>query len=183
MISELLLNFPDSASLKTFVIEDASLYNENLPITCGQLCIKTPGFTHIHTYEPTANFKINVTLESLGLQVVNSFSTLGDLPDGNYQIRYSINPNNKLFVEYNYYNVKQLYAQYILQLCKYFNNKCDMTQKQQNIEMNRLFEISNLISYAKISAEECDDVNNADNLYNSAKSKINSTCNGTTTCK
>lgn len=173
MISELLLNFNPGTSLKSFMIEDASIYNPNLPITCGQLSVKAPGFTYPHTFEPLPEFKLKINLGNLGLQNTDSVNCLGELPDGNYEIRYSINPNDKLFVEYNYYNVAKLNSLYIKQLCNYFNNMCNMSKKEQTAETDRLFEIRQLIEYAKHSAEDCGDVNQADDLYNSAKDKLN----------
>ena len=182
MISELLLNFDYNNSCKSFTIKDSSVYNTVLPITCGQLTVKTPGFTCSHTFEVLPNFEIKVNLGNLGLQNVNDPEALKVLPEGNYEIRYSINPNDKLFVEYNYYNVCSLHNTYIKAVCKFFNNKCDMTKKEQQAEIDRLFEISNLIDYAKISAEECGDVKMADSLYEEAKDKLNSKANDCSTC-
>ena len=180
MISELLLNFDYSSSCKSFIIKDASIYNATLPITCGQLRVKTPGFTCEHTFETLPNFEIKVNLGNLGIQNVNDQGFLKALPEGNYEIRYSINPNDKLYVEYNYYNTCQLHNDYIKALCKFFNNKCDMNKKEQQNEIDKLFEISNLIDYAKIAAEECGDVKMADKLYNEAKEKLNN--HGCSTC-
>jgi len=182
MISELLLNFDYNNSCKSFTIKDSSIYNTVIPVTCGQLTVKTPGFNCPHTFEVTPNFDIKVNLGNLGLQNVNDPEALKVLPEGNYEIRYSINPNDRLFVEYNYYNVCSLYNDYIKAVCKFFNNKCDMTKKEQQAEIDRLFEISNLIEYAKISAEECGDVKMADSLYEEAKQKLNSKGYGCSTC-
>lgn len=173
MISELLLRFEQDKSCKTFTIKDASVYNTALPVTCGQLTVKVPGFSNCHTFDVAASFSTQVNLSTLGIQDINDPNELYELPDGNYFIRYSINPNDKLFVEYNYYNVCKLYCSYIKILCKFFTNKCDMTVKEQNLEIDRLFEISSLIEYAKIAAEDCGDTDLADNLYNSARDKIN----------
>lgn len=180
MISELLLNFDYSPSCKSFIIKDASVYNPNLPITCGQLTVKTPGFTYSHTFEPLPNFEIKVNLGNLGIQNTDDAGCLKLLPEGNYEIRYSINPNDKLYVEYNYYNTCQLHNEYIKAVCKFLNNKCDMTKKEQQIKIDELFEISNLIDYAKIAAEECGDIKMADKLYNEAKDKLKA--NGCSTC-
>jgi hypothetical protein len=57
-----------------------------------------------------------------------------------------------------------------------------MTKKEQQAEIERLFEISNLIDYAKIAAEECGDVKMADSLYAEAKEKLNKKNNGCSTC-
>lgn len=183
MISELLLSFNYTPSCKSFTIKDASVYNTVLPITCGQLTVKTPGFSCAHTFETLPEFEIKVNLGNLGIQNVDSPDCLKVLPDGNYEIRYSINPNDKLYVDYNYYNVCSLYSEYLKAVCKFLNNKCDLSKKEQQAEIDRLFEISNLIDYAKISAEECGDVKMADSLYEEAKQKLNLKSNGCPTCR
>ena len=180
MISELLLNFDYTPSCKSFTIKDASIYNTVLPVTCGQLTVKTPGFTCEHTFEVLPEFEIKINLGNLGIQNVNDPTCLKVLPEGNYEIKYSINPNDKLYVEYNYYNTCQLHNEYIKAICKFLNNKCDMTKKEQQLEIDRLFEISNLIDYAKVAAEECGDIKMADKLYNEAKDKLK--IHGCSTC-
>lgn len=172
MKSELLLSFESNNSCKSFTIKDSSIYNTTLPITCCQLMVKVPGFTYPHTFELLPEFNLKVNMGNLGLQNVNSPECLNKLPDGNYEIRYSINPNTLLYVEYNYYSVCQLYNEYIKALCKFFNNKCDLTKSEQEKEIEKLFEISNLIEYSKIAAEECNDIPMANNLYNNAKEKL-----------
>ena len=49
--------------------------------------------------------------------------------------------------------------------------------------IDRLFEIVNLIEYAKISAEECDDIEGADALYKEAENKLKNVEDGCKTCR
>lgn len=181
MVSELLLNFIGTTSCKSFIIQDVSIYNPNLPVTCGQLEVNVPGFTYSHTFEVIKDFTLKVNAGNLGIQSMTSNKQLQPLPDGNYTIRYSINPNSQLFVEYNYYNTCSLYSVYMKQVCYFFNNKCDMTKTEQDKEIKRLFDLSISLDHIKISAEECDDVTTADNLYLSVKEKLNK--NECKTCK
>jgi len=168
MISELLLDFIPNTSCKLFTVKDVSLYNENLPVTCGLLEIKAPGFTYVVNTEVERDFEQKVTMSFLQLQSQGAKYN-NPLPDGNYEIKYSINPNEVLFVEYNYYSTCNLYNNYISQLCDYFNKSCELTQAEQEKEMERLFEISTLLDNVKISAQECNDVPTADRLYEKAK--------------
>lgn len=166
MITELLLNIETNKSGKSFLIKDMSVYNSTLPITCTQLSVKVPGFTHIHTFEPLPNFEQLVNLSNLGIQNVNSNSNLHVLPDGVYEIKYSINPNDKLFVEYIYFNTFKLHSLYIEKVCKFLSKKCDMTTKEKKDHVEWLWEISNNLDLIKIAAEECHEIEIAENIYN-----------------
>lgn len=176
MISELLLNIETNKSGKSFLIKDMSVYNPMLPVTCSQLTIKVPGFTYTKTFELLPEFELLVNMGNLGLQNVNDSSNLHTLPDGAYEIRYSINPNDKLFVEYVYFNVNKLYKLYIEKVTHFLAKKCDMTIKQKEDMIELLWTISNNIELAKISAEDCQDLEGAQTIYNNTLNLLTLKC-------
>jgi hypothetical protein len=176
MISELLLNIETNKSGKSFLIKDMSIYNSMLPITCGQLTVKVPGFTNAHTFEPLPDFEVKVNLGNLGIQNVNSPNHLQVLPDGAYEIRYSINPNDQLYVDYIYFNTYKIYKLYIEQVCKFLSTKCDMSLKQKQKRIEDLWEISYNISLAKIAAEDCHDLENAQMIYTNTLNLLQKLC-------
>ena len=51
-----------------------------------------------------------------------------------------------------------------------------MTTKQKESEINKLWEISNNIELAKISAEDCHDIESAETIYNNTLNILNSSC-------
>ena len=183
MQTELYLNITPNNTCKSFTVKDISFYNENLPVTCGQLEVSAPGFSYSHTFEVSKDFDLTVNMSNLGLIPAINQSSLASIPDGNYSIKYSINPNAYLYVEYNYYSVCQLYSKYVAASCKFLSSRCDLTKAEQSDMIDRLFEIVNLIEYAKISAEECDDIEGADALYKEAENKLKNVEDGCKTCR
>jgi len=176
MISTLILNIESKNDPYYFVITDRSHYNPNLPVTCGTLEIKVPGAKHSVFFNVLPNFSTSYNASSLRIQIATSHDTLIPLPDGPYYIKYSINPNEQLYVEYVFYNVAMLKSKYFEKVCGFFENKCDYTIKQQNEKIEELWQISNNLDLIKIAAEECNNVQEATLLYNKTYELINKYC-------
>jgi hypothetical protein len=172
MISELLLNFTTNSGCKSFTIKDVSNYNENLPVTCGQLVITTPGFCNISYFDVPKDFEKTFNLSNLGHQIVDGIHCLTDLPEGNYTIKYSINPNDVLFVEYNYFHTCLTERRYFDAVCQYLEDRCDMTISEKRERREKLDDIYSALKMSKISAEECNDVETADELLAEANDKL-----------
>ena len=184
MKSELFLDIKQNNGCKTFTVKDISAYNPDIPVTCGTLRIKVPGFNTPKYYDVLEGFELIVNMSNLGLQKTWNHECLSALPDGLYSIRYSINPNDKLFVDYYYYQTCNIYKKYTDAVCNFLNNKCDLSKKEQEAKIDDLFEISQLIDYAKISAETCGDPDSAEEMYNEALEKIKKEgTNGCSTCR
>ena len=164
-MTELYLDIQKNNSCKSISIRDASIYNPDLPITCTQLQVKVPGFTNVHTFTPLPHFTQLANMSNLGIYKIGS---LPKIPDGNYEIRYSINPNDQIFVEYNYFSTCQLFEEYVEACLKAY--KIEGILKNKTID--KLFEVSNLMEHAKIAAEECGDANQAAILYKQAQRKL-----------
>ncbi len=184
MISDLILDITPTSSCKSFLIKDISIYNEVLPVTCGTLSVLAPGYCTPHYYDVKQGFTKQVNMSNLGLQIVANNDCLSELPDGVFNIRYSINPNDTLFVEYNYFNNCKITKTYMEAICSFLNNKCDLNKKEQKEQLDLLFEISQLIELSKAAAESCDDVDTAMELYKEAKDNLNKiNSGGCKTCK
>lgn len=164
-MTELYLDIQKNNSCKSILLKDASIYNPDLPITCTQLSVKVPGFTHAHVFEPLPNFEVLANMSNLGIY---KHSPLPKIPDGNYEIRYSINPNDRIFVEYNYFSVCQLFEEYIEACLKAYKLEGNLSNKT----IDKLFEVSNLMEHAKIAAEECGNADQAATLYKQAQRKL-----------
>lgn len=172
MISELLLNFKANVGGKSFTIEDQSIYNENLPINCGQLIITTPGYCNLSYFDVSKGFVKVLNMSNLGHQLVDGLHCLPELPEGNYTIKYSINPNDKLFVKYNYFHTFLTERSYYEAVCDYLNKRCDMTNSEKEEHRKKLDDIYDALKMSKISAEECGDVDTANELLEEAKNKL-----------
>lgn len=98
-----------STDCKTISIVDTSIYNNEIPVTDSIFRITLPNSTKYVdvVYVPSSVTHIN----SNTLKFTNTldFENLICLPDGVYHIRQSICPNDKLYNEYMYLNVCNLY--------------------------------------------------------------------------
>jgi hypothetical protein len=169
MVSQLLLDFKSSKTGKSFEIKDISVYNTDGPVSCGTLKVTPPGFEKKPKYyDVLKGFMLNVNMSNLGIQKVNHFDQLKPLPDGAYHIRYSINPNDKIFVEYVYFNTFNINKVYVDKVAEFLEEKCDMTQAQKRERVDQLWEISNNIDLCKTAAEDCLSLSEAEILYNEA---------------
>jgi hypothetical protein len=174
MVSQLLLDFKSSKTGKSFEIKDISLYNADGPVSCGTLKITAPGYDRKPKYyDVLKGFILNVNMSNLGLQKVSHFDNLREIPDGAYHIRYSINPNDKVFVEYVYFNTYNINKLYVDKVAEFLEEKCDMTQPQKKERIDQLWEISNSIDLCKTAAEDCRSLKEAELLYNEAVDLLN----------
>lgn len=91
------------------------------------------------------------------------------LPDGNYDITYTVNEDR---INVNHFRVCSLMKNYVKALCIYFKNKCSYNKKDLERIKRELQEIHTLIQQAVWAAEDCLDVKTAVSLYNEAASKL-----------
>jgi hypothetical protein len=91
---------------------DTSTYANNIPVSCPTLRITSPGFNVPVTIDVLPSFNLVLTTCTLGLQTIGCGDNLNALPDGIYVINYSVSPNDKVYVEYNYLRVTQLLNKY-----------------------------------------------------------------------
>ncbi len=88
-------------------IMDTSVYSDLLPVTCPTLNVTVPGFNYSNQLEGAqmvefvASGNITLTACDLQLQTTNCGTQYANLPDGIYIIKYSVSPNDQVFVEYN----------------------------------------------------------------------------------
>lgn len=131
-------------------VADVSFYPLNYQVNNPYIEITPPGFP-----------KATVIFNPKALNVFNSL-TLGTsegcivpLPDGIYQIRYSIQPNYQIFVEKSYLRIDQLMEKYDSAFLKLDINECDT--KIKNMLRIRLEEIEWYIQSAMAAANKCND--------------------------
>lgn len=172
MISTLILDIENKGDSRTFHISDSSVYNDVLPVTCGILEIKPPGNCSSVYFERLPGFHLIVNASLLKLQLASHSSDLGPLPDGIYYIKYSINPNDKLYVDYYYLHNAQQYEEYIKAACSLFHSKFDLSKKDYAEKVKTLSSIKSLIDTAKYLGMYCEDPEGAKEVYNEAKEQL-----------
>jgi hypothetical protein len=162
-------------------IFDASVYqtsNPNIPILCPTLTITVPGFAHSINISGTKadNFvaygHTTITACDLGLQVTDCGSKFGDIPDGIYILKYSVSPNNQVYVEYNHMRITKALNKYEKVLCNVEVAACDPPYKIKE-KLERLRLIKMYLEAAKAKVEFCHEPQKGMSLYNYAMKLLN----------
>ncbi len=151
-------------------IVDVSIYADGLLVECPRLDITIPGITqpvYITTPDIDSGFVKTISAIDLGLQSVTDTETV-DLPDGLYNIKYSVSPNDKTIVEYNYLRCTKILISYYKELCKVDLAQCEPTSEQHR-KLHDLRYIKMYIDAAKSKAEYCNSKRDAVNMLDYAK--------------
>ena len=176
------LEAPDTLNKCILRVVDTSLYNSMTPVSCPNLQITLPGFIQPAVFtEPTVDpgFILNLTACDLGVQTVNCGTVYNDLPDGIYIIRYSISPNDIVYVEYNHLRITKALWKYNNILCDLDIAACDPPEAVKQ-KLNTLRLIKMYLDAAKAQVEICHHPDKGMQLYNYAVKLLDKmTC---TTC-
>lgn len=177
MISRLSFNIIDTHDFKTLGILDTSWYNPDIVVETATIEIIPPGYSVAAS--PFYMIKaLNVyNSNGLGITRASCEEELVDLPDGIWRFKYSICPNDKLFIEKFFLKTDKIWCRYtqaFLNLDLHnVNSKKDVERKK------RLDEIEFYINGA-IAASNNQDYKEAIDLYNKAEKLLNryfSDCN------
>lgn len=173
MISKLQVEYKDSSNPKAFRLIDDSQYNPKIEVCNAVLEVTPPGFRYaqVFTVKPYFNMALNASI--LGILKAKSYSTLADLPDGIYHIKYSINPNNELNVEYDYFRTIKLLDKYARIVCGLLNKKRDYTVREFDEIKQEILWIHQLIQSSKYKVEVCNENEKGIDLYNEASHLLN----------
>lgn len=102
------LEVPDTLNKEILRVIDSSVYNPDKAPVCPLLQITLPGWrTSVQFTDTTIapGFSLNLTACDLELQTINCGVSYDPLPDGIYIIKYSVSPNDQVFVEYNHLRI------------------------------------------------------------------------------
>lgn len=170
------LDIPETMNRCVLRVVNTSLFTPAIPVVCPLLQVTPPGYIHPVNFDDTFllvdNFSVNLTACDLTIQTVNCDTTLFDLPDGIYIIKYSVEPKDTTYVEYNHlriveasYRIKKIY-------CDLNLGTCDPPVNIKNtLEKVRL--IQQYLYAAKAMVEDCHDPKKGMELYDYAVSSIN----------
>lgn len=176
------LEAPDTLNKCILRIVDTSVYNTMIAVSCPNLQITLPGFNQPAVFsEPIASpgFMLNLTACDLGIQSVNCGTVYNDLPDGIYIIRYSVSPNDVVYVEYNHLRITKALWKYNNILCDLDIADCDPPEIVKK-KLNTLRLIRMYLDAAKAQVEICHRPEKGMQLYNYAVKLLDKmTC---TTC-
>ena len=177
------LNFPDTTNEGVFLIDDTSVYDpvvlntstlskptvmpcSGVALPCANLQITPPG-----CYTPTSlaleygNFRLVLNACTLGiLSSTSCADSCPALPDGMYNIRYSISPNDKVFVEYKILRITQALNRYYNLLCRVGLTPC-LPSQDTNYQIRSLETIYTYLIAAKTTVENEHQFSDGMNLY------------------
>jgi len=172
----LALDIPDTACENILRIWDASVYGAGLVVDCPRLDIYLPGYSIPIYYTSNAlatppvvllpGFVKNLSTTDLG--ITHADDEPGNFPDGLYTIKYSVSPNDKVFVQYYHLRVTHLTNVYYQEVCKIQLQACEPTAEQHQ-RMHDLRYIKMYIDAAKAKAEYCHAPIQANEMYDYAK--------------
>lgn len=174
------LTIAKSFNLKTLIIENSSIFDDDKKVDNIILEVLPPGKTcHIAYNIPNRDWcKKVLNCALLKICCIDCPKDLSILPDGIYNIRYSIAPNKKTMVEYNHFRVSSLMANYIKTICTFNSNKSSYSIKDIKLIEKKLFDIKFKIENAVLLIEECNDLDSGKSLYNIVVDELNSINDG-----
>jgi hypothetical protein len=168
MTSKLFLQEIPTNDCRILTFCDSSYYNPEIETENAILEITPPGFKYSIFFELKPKFTIVLNSSNLKIVPAKAATQLACLPDGIYKIRYSINPNDKVYVEYNFLrNTLQMQA-FHKSVSELFNKRCKLNKKRFEERRGELTWIKELIDAAKYKAEECGEAQAAIDMYNEA---------------
>lgn len=169
---KLQLSVPDTLNLCMLRVVDESLYDEDMPITCPTLQIRTPGFSYAQTIEDVEpGFSYNLSACDLKVQTLHCGFEFNDLPDKIYVIRYSVSPNDQVYVEYNHMRISKALTRVRDYLCTLDLGACDPPVEIKK-KQDEITEIQQFLMAAKAKVEVCHDAKKGLQLYSYAVERL-----------
>ena len=165
------LDVLESANSSILNVVDTSVYSDQLPVDCQELLITPPGFNAPVLTTVQEGFNLPFNACSLGIQTTGCNDSINQLPDGIYIIKYSVAPNDKVYVEYNHLRTTELLSQYFSKLCELEAQPCEPSSTRKDL-LHEMYYIRTLIDAAKAKVEFCQSPNEGMELYNFAKKKL-----------
>lgn len=178
MKHKLSLYIPDTMDNWSLTIQDTSVYTDLIPVSCPTLQIQLPGFTTATTVNDTTmpnplapGFIRQFTACDLDVQTESCGTRFDCLPDGIYVIRYSVSPNDIVYVEYNHLRIVQALITWNEKLCELEVAPCD-PPSEKKARLDELMQIKVFLEAAKNMVEFCSKPNEGMEIYNYALKRL-----------
>lgn len=182
------ITYHNTYNCKSLRIEDNSVYEPDQEVKNLILEVKAPGLTSfVPFYFAHSDWKA-IVLNCSSLRVCPKKKIKGELaplPDGIYDIKYSVDPNLVCMVEFSHMRVCQIMSNFIKLTGLFLSNKCTMTNKEIEDIEEELLSIKNTIDAAVYAVEELLDNTLGLELYSEAAKRLNKINDGnfTSCCK
>lgn len=166
------LEAPDTLNKCILRVADTSVYNQQAPVTCPRLQVTVPGFsTAVDIENPQPGFSYNLTACNLGLQSQGCGTEFSNLPDGIYILKYSVSPNDQVYVEYNHLRITNVLNRMRSIYCELDIPNCAPPEKVKK-RMAEISEIREYFEAAKAKVETCHEPKAGMEIYRYAKSLL-----------
>ena len=165
------LDIPETLNTKIFRVVDTSTYSTELGITCNRLQILLPGYLEEVVLEILPNSENVFNACTLHLQDTNCDTALSELPDGIYTVRYSVAPNDKVWVEYNHLRIAQALNVYYNILCSINLTGAEPLPAEKE-KLNKLRMLKMMLEGAKAKVEFCHNPEQGQLIFNYAKKQL-----------
>lgn len=159
------LSFPDCTNEGVFLIKDISIYSGwtsgivpipgavPIPISCANLQITSPGFYSPTLLDVIPGYDLVLNACTLGVVGVNGCTdACPALEDGMYNIRYSVSPNDQVFVEYKVLRIVKALNRYYKLLWK-LNLQPNLPDTDTQYQLQQLDIVYNYLISAKVTVE------------------------------
>lgn len=120
----------------------------------------------------TPGFSTNLSACDIGVQTTGCGTTYSSLSDGIYIIKWSIAPNDTVYVEYNHLRITQFMIKWNKVLCEVQNGACEPPAEIKK-KLADLKYIWMLVMAAKAKVEFCHQATPGMELYNYALKLLN----------
>ena len=174
---QIALEIPDISNPCLLRIQDLSVYDDGIDVTCCYLEVTPPGFT-----SPTILEISGVSSTSPRWHHVYNACTIGiissgcdenspEIPDGIYRIRYSVAPNDKVFAEYLHLRVTQTLIVWNEELVKLDLPTYELSSVLK-AKLDELLLIKSYIQAAKVYVEDKHDCERGSELFTYARKRL-----------
>jgi hypothetical protein len=168
---KLSLEIPDILNGCVLRIVDTSVYSDLMAVTCPRLQISVPGFSSSRFVDVEKDFTVNLSACALAIQTKQCGTVFNDLPDKVYVIRYSVAPNDVVYVEYNHLRISKALEKIRKQYCALDIGACAPTAEIKE-QLDNLQELQNYLIAAKAKVEVCGQAAQGIQLYDYVWKKL-----------
>jgi hypothetical protein len=167
------LEAPSTTNKSILRLVDTSVYNTQIPVTCPTLEIAMPGFSSSITIPEVEPGFCNLVLTAcdLGIQTVQCGTEYGEIPDGIYVIKWSVSPNDIVYVEYNHMRITQALVMIQNAYCNLDLGTCDPPVQVKD-KLTELRLIQSMFEASKSYVEYCHNPNRGMQLYEYAMKRL-----------
>jgi hypothetical protein len=166
------LEIPTVSNSCVMKIFDTSVYSPLVGIFNPRLEIVVPGFTSVSELSFVPDSSPTLTACDLGLQTTNCGTSYLTLPDGIYNVKYIVDPECKVYVQYNHLRITCALNTYEKILCNLSVADCDppakIKQKLKDLHLIKMY-----LEAAKAKVETCHENQEGMTLFNYAVKLLN----------